>query len=71
VILNRLDGGFLELRVIAEAEVVVGSEVDDLAAVVCADGALNVVKFAQAEEGSGVAEAVELGGEGGEGRRCS
>ena len=59
-------GGFAELGVVAEAEVVVAGEVDDLAAVVGADGALLVVEDAQAEVGAVVAEVVERGGEVGE-----
>ena len=49
------DGGFAELGVIAEAEVVVGGEVDDLLAVVGADGGLLVVEHAQLEVGSALA----------------
>ena len=41
-----------EFRVIAETEVVVGGEIDDLAAVVVADGGLLVVEHAQAEVGA-------------------
>ena len=48
---------------IAEAEVVIAGEVDDLAAVVVADGGLFVVKDAEAEMGAAGAELVELGGE--------
>jgi hypothetical protein len=57
------DGGFFEARVVAEAEVVVGGEVDDTLAVVGADGGLLIVEYAQLEEGAALAEVVELGGE--------
>ena len=60
------DGGFFELGVVAEAEIVVGGEVDDALAVVGADGGLLVVEFAQFEEGTALTEVVELGGEMGE-----
>jgi hypothetical protein len=60
------NGGFFEFGVVAEAEVVVGGEVDDALAVVGADGGLLVVQFAQLEEGSALTEVVELGGEVGE-----
>ena len=56
-------GGFFEFGVVAEAEVVVAGEVDDLAAVIGADGGLRVFKLAELEEGAGLAEVVELGGE--------
>ena len=55
---------------VAEAEVVVGGEVDDALAVVGADGGLLVVEHAQLEEGSALLEIVELGGEVGELRAC-
>ena len=48
---------------IAEAEVIVAGEVDDLLAIVSADGALLVVEHAQLEEGSALPEVAELGGE--------
>jgi hypothetical protein len=57
------DGGLFEFGVIAEAEVVVGGEVDDALAVIGTDGGLLVVEFAQFEEGSPLAEVVELGSE--------
>ena len=57
------DGGFFQARVVAEAEVVVGCEVDDTLAVVGADGSLLVVEYAQLEEGAALAKVVELGGE--------
>ena len=63
VFFRRGDGGFLEARVVAEAEVVVGSEIDDVLAVVGADRGLLVVEHAQLEEGAALAEVVELGGE--------
>ena len=60
------DGGFFEFGVVAEAEVVVGGEVDDSLAVVGADGSLLVVELAELEEGATLAEVVELGSEMGE-----
>jgi hypothetical protein len=60
------DGGFFEPGVVAEAEVVVRGEVDDALSVVGADGGLLVVQFAELEEGSALAEVVELGSEMGE-----
>jgi hypothetical protein len=57
------DGGLFEAWIVAEAEVVVGGEVDDVLAVVGADGGLLVVEHAQLEEGAALAEVVELGGE--------
>ena len=57
------DGGFSELGMFTEAEVVVAGEIDDLLAVVRADGALLVVEHAQLEEGSALPEVFELGGE--------
>ena len=51
------DGGFAQFGVIAEAEVVVAGEIDDLAAVVVADGGLLVVEDAQAKVGAAGAEA--------------
>ena len=60
------DGGFFEFGVVAETEVVVAGEVDDFAAVVGADGGLNVVELAELEVGSAALEFVELGGEMGE-----
>ena len=56
------DGGFFEFRVIAEAKIVVGSEVDDAFAVVGADRGLLIVELAQFEEGSALTKIVELGG---------
>ncbi len=53
VLADGADGGFCELGVVAEAEVVVAGEVDDLAAVVGADGGLDVVELAELEEGAG------------------
>ena len=56
---------------LAEAEVVVRREVDDLLAVVGTDGALFVVEYPQLEEGSALLQIVELGGEMGQlGARC-
>ena len=55
-----------KLGVVAEAEVVVDGEVDDLLAVVGADGGLLVVEHAQFEVGAALRELVELGGEVGE-----
>ncbi len=66
VLLRGGDGGFAEFGVVAEAEVVVGGEVDDLAAVVVADGALFVVEDAEFEVGAALAEFVQLRGEVGE-----
>src|SRR5580704_9730940 len=57
------DGGLFQFGVIAEAEVVVGGEIDDALAVIGTDGGLLVVEFAQFEEGSPLAEVVELGSE--------
>ena len=57
------DGGFFEAGIVAEAQVVVGGEVDDALAIVGADGGLLVVEHAQLEEGAALAEVVELGGE--------
>ena len=62
VVFDGLDGGCFESWVVAEAEVVVTGEVDDLASVVGADGGLGVVELAEFEEGSGGLEGVELGG---------
>jgi len=66
VLLCGGDGGFFELRVVAEPEVVVGGEIDDALAVIGADGGLLVVEDTQLEEGSALTEIVELGGEVGE-----
>ncbi len=55
-----------QLGVVAEAEIVVGGEVDDSLAVVGADGGLLVVEYAQFEVGAALTEVVELGGEMGE-----
>ena len=55
-----------QLGMIAEAEVVVGGEVDDALAVVGADRGLLVVEDAQLEVGSALLQVVELGGEMGE-----
>lgn len=63
VVADGLDGGFSESGVVAEAEVVVGGEVDDLFAVVGADGGLDVIEDAEAEVGAFLAELVELIGE--------
>jgi hypothetical protein len=49
--------------VVAEAEVVIGSEVDDALAIVRADRTLLVVEHTQLEEGSALTEVVELSGE--------
>jgi hypothetical protein len=49
--------------VIAEAEIIIGGEVDDLAAVVMAERALRVVEDTKLEVGSASAQGVELGGE--------
>lgn len=70
VFTDGADGGFFELGVIAKAEVVVAREVDDLAAVVGADGALYVVQLTQFEEGASTLEVIELSGEVGELRTC-
>ena len=51
---------------VAEAEVVVGGEVDNALAVVSADGCLLVFEHTQIEEGPELLEIVELGGEVGE-----
>lgn len=48
---------------VAEAEVVVTGEVDNLLAIVSADRALFVIEDTQLEEGSALSEVVELGGE--------
>ena len=66
VVADGGDGGFFEPGVVAEAEVVVAGEVDDLFAVVVADGGLGVVEDAEPEEGSALAEVLQLGGEVGE-----
>ena len=64
-------GGLGEAWVVAEAEVVIRGEVDDLAAVVVADGALLVVEDTESEVGAAGAEVVEDGGQVGELRaRC-
>ena len=55
---GRFDRGFAQRGVVAEAEVVVGGEVDDLLAVVGADGALLVFKLAQLEVGAALLEVV-------------
>ena len=47
----------------AAAEIVVGGEVDDLLAVVVADGRLHVVEHAQLEVGALLLQVIELGGE--------
>jgi len=57
------DGGLFEARIVAEAEVVVGREVDDALAVVGADGGLLVVEHTQLEECSLYTQGVELGSE--------
>jgi hypothetical protein len=59
--LRRGDGCLAKLGVVAEAEVVVRGEVDDLLAVVVADRGLLVVEHPEAEEGAALAEFVELG----------
>ena len=51
---------------VAQAEVVVAGQVDDLAAVVVADRGLLVVEHAQPEVGAAGAQVVERGGEVGE-----
>ena len=66
VLLRGGDGGLAQLGVVAQAEVVVAGEVDDLAAVVVADGGLLVVEDAQAEVGAAGAQVVERGGQVGE-----
>ncbi len=48
---------------VAEAEVVIAGEVDDLLAVVGTHGALLVVEYAQLEEGSALLQVIELRGE--------
>ena len=60
---GRGDGGFAELGVIAEAEIVVAGEVDDLFAVVGADGGLLVVEDTEAKVGAAGAQVIEDGGE--------
>ena len=55
VVFGGGDGGFAQFGVVAEAEVVVGGEVDDLLAVVVADGGLLVVENAQLEVGAALA----------------
>ena len=57
------DGGFFKLGMVAEAEVVVGGEVDDLLAVVVTYGGLLVFEDAEFEEGSALLEVFDLGGE--------
>ena len=52
-----------EFGVGGEAEVVVGGEIDDLLAVVVADGRLHVVENAELEVGALGFEVVELRGE--------
>ena len=51
---------------VAEAEVVVGGEVDDALAVVGADGGLFVFEDAEMEVGAALTQIVQLGGEVGE-----
>ena len=51
---------------VTETEVVVGGEVDDMLAIVGADGGLLVVELTQFEEGAALTKIVELGGEVGE-----
>ena len=63
VVADGLDGGFTQFGVIAEAEIVVGGEIDDPAAVVGADRGLDVVEDAQAKMGALLPKLVELGGE--------
>ena len=63
VLLRGGDGGFAEFGMVAEAEIVIAGEVDDLAAVVVADGGLLVVQNAEAEVGAAGLELIELGGE--------
>jgi hypothetical protein len=49
--------------VVAEAQVVVGGEVDHSFAVIGADRRLLIVELAQLEEGATLAEVIELSGE--------
>ena len=51
-----------ELGVGGESEVVVGGEIDDLLAVVVADGRLHVVEDAEMEVGAACLEIIELRG---------
>src|ERR1700746_207522 len=51
---------------VAEAEVVIGGEIDDALAIVGTDGGLLVVQLAQFEVGSALTEVVKLGCEVGE-----
>src|ERR1700722_2162463 len=51
-----------QLRMIAEAEVVIGGEADDALAIVGADRVLFVVEHTQLEEGSALTKVVELSG---------
>ena len=62
-IFNGVGGRFAELGVVAEAEIIIGGEVDDALAVVGADGGLLIVELAQFEEGTPLAEVVEMGSE--------
>ena len=57
------DGGFSQFGVVAQAEVVVGGEINDLLAVVPADRALHIFELAQAEVRAVGAQGVKLGGE--------
>ena len=57
------DGGFAEFGMVAEAEIVVAGEVDDLFAVVGADGGLLIVEDAEAEVGAAGAQIIKGGGE--------
>ena len=63
VFFGRLDGGFAELGVGRQTEIVVGGEIDDLLAVVVADGRLHVVEDAELEVGALLLQVIELRGE--------